>query len=246
MAVRPESFGPSDWDAEFVNPAYIHHGSRVRPVRKEGVDLLVDSIRRTVWDPISLVVLYRDPDQVTDTHTQQRFICLDGMHRVHAVHQLLAEKHSDWPIDWVNAETGDVRMRCSVIRGAPVRESVVKYALLRYSQTSAVVKTSYIDTLTSIGAACQVAAIELPGIPQSDKLFKLKVFDIKNCSSALSNNTLRGELSMQVDLHQDDTLAILEAIGDHHGHGWFTRKNLAELAGKESPKFVLRVLESWI
>jgi hypothetical protein len=168
------------------------------------------------------------------------------MHRVHAVLQLLAEKHCDWPSDWVDAGDGEVRMRCSVIRGAPARESVVKYALLRNSQTSAVVKTSYIDTLTSIGAACQAAAIELPGIPQSDKMFKLKVFDIMKRSSALSNSTLRGDLSMQFDLHQDGTLAILEAIGDQHGHGWFTRKNLAELAGKAGPKFVLRVLSSWI
>lgn len=246
MPVRPESFGPTDWDVEFVDPACIYHGSRVRPVRKEGVDLLVDSIRRTGWDPTSLVVLYRDPDQAADTHTPQRFLCLDGMHRVHAVRHLLAEKHTDWPSEWVDAENGDVRMRCSVIRGAPARESVVKYALLRNSQTSAVVKTSYIDTLTSIGAACQAAVIELPGIPQSDKLFKLKVFDIMKRSSALSNSTLRGDLSMQFDLHQDGTLAILEAIGDQHGHGWFTRKNLAELAGKAGPKFVLRVLGSWI
>jgi hypothetical protein len=119
------------------------------------------------------VVLYRDLDQVADALTPQRFLCLDGMHRVHAVCQLLAEKYSDWPSDWVDAGDGDVRMRCSVIRGAPARESVVKYALLRNSKTSAVVKMSYIDTLTSIGDACQAAAIELPGIPQSDNLFKL-------------------------------------------------------------------------
>jgi hypothetical protein len=122
MAVRPERFGPADWDVEFVDPACICHGSRVRPVRKEGVDLLVDSIRRTGWDPTSLVVLCRDPDQVTDAHTPQRFLCLDGMRSVHAVRQLLAEKHCDWPSDWVGAGDGDVRMRCSVIRGAPARE----------------------------------------------------------------------------------------------------------------------------
>jgi hypothetical protein len=171
MVVRPESFGPADWDVEFVDPACIYHGSR--PVRKVGVDLLVDLIPRTGWDPTSLMVLYRDPDQVTDAHTPQRFLCLDGMHRVHAVRQLLAEKHCDWPSDWVDAGDGDLRMRCSAIRSAPARESVVKYALLCNSQTTAVVKTSYIDTLTSIGAACQAAAIELPGIPQSDKLLKL-------------------------------------------------------------------------
>jgi hypothetical protein len=62
-------------------------------------------------------------------------------------------------------------MLCSVIRGAPARESMVKYALPRNSHTSAAVKTSYIDTLTSIGTAVQAAAIELNGIPQSDKLF---------------------------------------------------------------------------
>jgi hypothetical protein len=171
MAVRPERFGPANWDVGFVDPACTFHRSRVRPVLKEGVDLLFDSIRRTGWDPTSLVVLYRDPNQVADDHTPQRFLCLDGMHRVHAVRQLLAENHCDWPNDWVNAGDGDVRMRCSVVRDAPARESVVKYALLRNSQTSAVVKTPYIDTLTSIGAACQVAAIDLPGIPQSDKLF---------------------------------------------------------------------------
>jgi hypothetical protein len=54
-------------------------------------------------------------------------------------------------------------------------------------------------------------------------------------SSALSNTTLRGELSMQFDLHQDGTLAIFEAIDDLHWHGWFTRKNLAELSGKAGP-----------
>jgi hypothetical protein len=124
------------------------------------------------------------------------------MHRVHAVRQLLAEKRSDWPSDWVDAGDGgdgDVRMRCSFIRGSPAREWVVKYALLRNSQTSAMVKTSYIDTLTSIRASCQAAANELPGIPQSYKLFKLKVFDIMKCSSALSNSALRGDLSMQFE-----------------------------------------------
>jgi hypothetical protein len=155
-----------------------------------------------------MVVLHRDPDQVTDTHTPQRLLCLDGMHRVHAVRQLLAEKHSDWPSDWVDAGDNYFRVRCSVVRGAPARESVVKCALLRNSQTSAVVKTSYVGKLTSICAACQAAAIELPGIPQSDKLFQLKVFDIMKRSSALSNSTLRGDLSMQFDLHQDGTLAI--------------------------------------
>jgi hypothetical protein len=89
------------------------------------------------------------------------------MHRVQAVRLLLAEKHCAWPSDWANAGDGDVRMRCYFRMGAPARESVVKYALLGNSQTSAVVKTSYIDTLTSIDAACQAAAIELPGIPQS-------------------------------------------------------------------------------
>jgi hypothetical protein len=89
MAVKTESFGPADWGVEFVDPACIYHGSRVRPVRKENVDLLVDSIRR--WDPTSMVVLYRDPDQVTDAQTPRRFICLDGTHRVKAVRQLLAE-----------------------------------------------------------------------------------------------------------------------------------------------------------
>jgi hypothetical protein len=83
-------------------------------------------------------------------------------------------------------------------------------------------------------------------IPQSDKLFKLKVSDIVERSSALSNITLRGDLSMQFYLHQDGTLAFLEAIGDQHGHGWFTRKNLAELGGKAGPKFVPRVLSSWM
>jgi hypothetical protein len=120
------------------------------------------------------VVLYRDLDQVADALTPQRLLCLDGMHRVHAVRQLLAEKHCDWPSDWVDAGDGDVRMRCSVIRGAPARESVVKYALLRNYQTSAVVKTSYIDTLTSIGAACQAAAIEIPGILRATSCLSLK------------------------------------------------------------------------
>jgi hypothetical protein len=137
-------------------------------------------------------------------------------------------------------------MLCSVIRGAPARESVVDYALPRNSHTSAQVKTSYIDTLKSIGAAFQAAAIELPGITQSDKLFKLKVFDIMNRLSSLFNSTLRGDLSMQFNLHQDGTLAIFEAIGDQHGHGWLTSKNLAELAGKAGQKFVLHVLSSWI
>jgi hypothetical protein len=40
------------------------------------------------------------------------------MHRVHAVRQLLAEKHIEWPRDWVYAGDGDVLVRCSVIRGA--------------------------------------------------------------------------------------------------------------------------------
>jgi hypothetical protein len=136
------------------------------------------------------------------------------MHRVHAVLQLLAEKRSDWSSDWVDAGDGDVRLRCSVIRGAPARESVVNYSLLRNSQTSAVVKTSHVDRLNSIGAAFQAAAIELTGIPQSDKLFQLKGFEIIKRSSALSNITLRGDLSMQFDLHQDGTLGILGAIGD--------------------------------
>jgi hypothetical protein len=70
------------------------------------------------------------PGSIHRHHTLQRFLCLDGMHRVHAVRQLLAEKHSEWPRDWVYAGDGDVLMRCSVIRGAPARESVVKYALL--------------------------------------------------------------------------------------------------------------------
>jgi hypothetical protein len=154
----------------------------------------------TDWmDPTSLVVLFRDPDQVTDTNTPQRFMCLDGMHRVHAVLQLLAEKRSEWSSDWVDAGDGDVRMRCYVIRGAPARESVVNYSLLRISQTSAVVKTSHIDRITSIGAAFQAAAIELTGIPKSDKLFQIKVFEIMKRSSALSNITLRGDLSMQFD-----------------------------------------------
>jgi hypothetical protein len=50
MVVRPECFGPADWDVAFVDPACIYDGSRVRPVRKEGVDLLAGvfdySIRR--------------------------------------------------------------------------------------------------------------------------------------------------------------------------------------------------------
>jgi hypothetical protein len=74
------------------------------------------------------VVLSSDPYQVIDTHTPQRFLYLDGMYLVHAGRQLLAEKHSDWPSDWLDAGDGDVRMRCSVISGAPARESVVKYA----------------------------------------------------------------------------------------------------------------------
>jgi hypothetical protein len=122
LAVRPESFGPADWDVEFVDPACIFHGSRVRPVRKEGGDLLVDSIRRTGWDPTSLVVLYRYQDQVIDSHTPQRFLCLDGMHRVRAVRQLLDEKHSDWPSDWVDAGDGDVRMRCQGCTNTHIRE----------------------------------------------------------------------------------------------------------------------------
>jgi hypothetical protein len=57
----------------------------------------------------------------------------------------------------------------------------------------------------------------LPGIPQSDKLFNLNVFDIMKRSGALSNSTFGGDLSMQFDLNQGGTLAILEAIGDQHG-----------------------------
>jgi hypothetical protein len=52
-------------------------------------------------------------------------------------------------------------------------------------------------------------------------------------SSALSNSTLRSDLPMQFGLQQDGTLDILEAIGDQHGHGRFTRKKLPELAGRQ-------------
>jgi hypothetical protein len=42
------------------------------------------------------------------------------------------------------------------------------------------------------------------------------------------------------------SLPFSKPFGDQHEHGWFTRKNLAELAGMAGPKFVLRVLNSWI
>jgi hypothetical protein len=90
MAVRPKSFGPADWDAELADPAYIYHGLRVRTVHKEGVDLLVDSILRTGWDPNGLAVRYRDLDPVTNTHIPQRFLCLNGRHRMQVARQLLA------------------------------------------------------------------------------------------------------------------------------------------------------------
>jgi hypothetical protein len=147
---------------------------------------------------------------------------------------------------WADAATGAVRMQCSVIQGTPAQESVVRYALLRNSQTSAVVRTPYVDTLTSIGAARDAAAIKLPGVSPNDQKFKLKVFDIMKRSSALSEFILREDHSIKVDLQQDGTLTVLQDICECHGHGWFTRKKLCEFSSKPGPKFGLSVMKSWI
>jgi hypothetical protein len=116
----------------------------------------VESIRIKGYQLPSLVVVWRDPEQQHGA-VPPKYLCVDGMHRVRATCKLILDGHERWPAS-MRDPTGQVETQYAVLHKPPSREVVFKYALLRNAMTASVVKTTYVDVLTSIQAARNVVS----------------------------------------------------------------------------------------
>jgi hypothetical protein len=116
---------------------------------KNGFDLIRQSILKKTFDVTSLIIVWRDEKQ--DPAAQPlRYFCVDGMHRIEFVQELITQKHEDWPLGIFDPETGEIRLQCAVLRETPTRKEVIKCALARNSIAYSIVCTTYADTFASI------------------------------------------------------------------------------------------------
>jgi hypothetical protein len=243
-------FGPSDWNVCNLNPFHIHPGAQIRPVRrtgKGGFDLIRKSILQKTFDVTSLIIVWRDEKQ--DPAAQPpRFLCVDGMHRVEVVQDLISKKHEDWPLGMVNSETGEIRLQCAVLRETPTRKDVVKCALARNAVTSSVVETTYIDTLASIQAAREVIPELVIGRNPRDVGLKNALIEILQFGMApqSAKKTLRTDLLIHADLLEKGLYQSVMDLASSNGHEWFSRHAFNTVLKNNGAAFVVSTFKLWL
>ena len=243
-------FGPSDWDVRHLNPFHIHPGAQIRPVRrygKKGFDLIRQSILKKTFDVTSLIIVWRDEKQ--DPAAQPpRYFCVDGMHRIEVVQELITQKHEDWPPGMFDPETGEIRVQCAVLRGTPTWQEVIKCALARNSITSSVVETTYIDALASIQAAREVIPEAVIGRDPRDLGLRKALLEILKfgVSPQSSERTIRGDILVHTDLLEKGIYALVMELASSYGHEWFSRNAFNAVLQKNGAAFVFSTFKLWL
>lgn len=243
-------FGPSEWDVLHLNPFHIHPGAQIRPVRrkgKKGFDLIRQSILQKTFDVTSLIIVWRDEKQDPAAHPP-RYFCVDGMHRIEVVQELVSEKYEDWPPGMFDSETGEIRLQCAVLRETPTRQEVIKCALARNSITSSVVETTYIDTLASIQAAREVVPEFVIGRDPRDIGLRKALLEILKfgVSPQSSERTIRGDILVHTDLLEKGMYALVMELASSYGHEWFSRHAFNAVLQNNGAAFVVSTFKLWL
>jgi hypothetical protein len=229
-----ELLGPADWTVSFLDPRHISPGYSIRQLKSDGIDILVESIRIKGYQLPSLVVVWRDPEQQHGA-VPPKNLCVDGMHRVRATCKLILDGHERW-LASMRDPTGQV---------------VMQYAVLhkRNATTGSIVKTTYVDVLTSIQTARDVVSGNSDPKFPVNRVYRKRVLKIVYfvSSTNLSKRTLRDDVGTQITLTRDvDLMQPILDIAASHGHDWFSRRGLNALLLKKDPNFILVHFKAWL